>query len=161
MPMSPWVPWGRLTTRWPVATRRPHPLLPAGQPLTAASVLAAYYIGLGWDSSNLALAQTMAFVTLSASELLRAYTARSERVSLLRLGVFSNKFMQYAILLSITLLLGVVYIPFFQSIFNTVPLGLQEWSVVLPLLLVPGVSAEITKAFTRSRARQRAAAVTG
>ncbi|MCP4545473.1 MAG: cation-translocating P-type ATPase, partial [bacterium] len=95
-----------------------------------AVVLAAYYIGLGWDSTNLALAQTMAFVTLSASELLRAYTARSERASLARLGVFSNSFMQYAVLLSIALLLGVVYLPFVQPIFNTVPLGMREWTVL-------------------------------
>ena len=122
-----------------------------------AAVLAAYHVGLLWAPSNPALAQTMAFVTLSASELVRAYTARSERVSLFRLGVFSNKYMQYAVLLSVVLLLGVVYIPFLQPIFNTVPLGVQEWTVVLPLLLIPGVAAEITKAFVRLRARQRVA----
>jgi Ca2+-transporting ATPase len=119
-------------------------------------VLIAYYIGLAWDSSSTMLAQTMAFVTLSASELVRAYTARSERASLLRLGVFSNKIMQYAVLLSIALLLIVVYVPFLQPIFDTVPLGMREWQVVLPLLLVPGVAAEITKAIERLlRNRQR------
>jgi len=123
-------------------------------------VLAAYYIGWTWDSSNPALAQTMAFVTLSASELVRSYTARSERASLFRLGVFSNQYMQYAVLLSIVLLLSVVYVPFLQPIFNTVPLGRQEWTVVLPLLLVPGIAAEITKAIIRLRARQRTAVAT-
>jgi Ca2+-transporting ATPase len=97
----------------------------------------------------------MAFVTLSASELVRSYTARSERASLFRVGVFSNKVMQYAVLLSIVLLLVVVYLPFFQSIFNTVSLGLREWTLVLPLLLVPGIAAEVTKAIGRVRARQR------
>jgi len=122
-----------------------------------AVVLTAFYVGWGWTSSNLALAQTMAFVTLSASELARAYTARSERVSLFRLGVFSNKFMQYAVLLSIVLLLSVVYVPFLQPVFNTVPLGVREWTVVLPLLLVPSVAAEVTKAIVRLRARPRTA----
>ncbi len=121
-----------------------------------AVVLIAYYLGWAWDPSNLALARTMAFVTLSASELLRAYTARSERVSLFRLGVFSNKTMQYAVLLSIVLLGSVVYIPFLQPIFGTVPLGVREWTVVLPLLLVPSIAAEVTKAVVRLRARQRA-----
>jgi len=121
-----------------------------------AVVLAAYYIGdRVWGSSS--LAQTMAFVTLSASELVRAYTSRSERASLFRLGVFSNKYMQYAVLLSIVLLLGVVYVPFCQPIFDTVPLGVREWVVVLPLLLVPAVAAEITKASVRLRARRRTA----
>jgi Ca2+-transporting ATPase len=122
-----------------------------------AVVLAAYYIGLSWDPSNRLLAQTMAFITLAASELTRAYSARSERVSLFRLGVFSNKYMQYAVLLSIFLLLSVVYIPFFQSIFNTVPLGIREWSLVLPLLLVPFIAAEITKAVVRLSERPRKA----
>jgi Ca2+-transporting ATPase len=99
----------------------------------------------------------MAFVTLSASELARAYTARSERVSLFRLGVFSNPYMQYAVLLSIVLLLSVVYIPFFQPIFNTVSLGMREWTVVLPLLLVPSVAAEITKVVVRLRAQRHTA----
>jgi Ca2+-transporting ATPase len=110
-----------------------------------AVVLGAYYIGVQLDPSNLALAQTMAFVTLSASELVRAYTARSERASLLKLGIFTNRYMQYAVAASIALLLLVVYVPFLQPVFNTVPLGLREWQYVLPLLVVPGVVAEITK----------------
>ena len=123
-------------------------------------VLTAFYVGLSWDPSHLALAQTMAFVTLSASELARAYTARSERASLFRLGVFTNKFMQYAVLLSVVLLLSVVYVPFLQPVFNTVPLGTREWMVVLPLLLVPSVAAEVTKAVWRLVTRQRPAVAT-
>lgn len=125
-------------------------------------VLTAYYLPLSknwvigdWTAGQ--VAQTMAFITLSASELVRAYTARSERASLLRLGVFSNKYMQYAVLLSIALLLSVVYIPFLQPIFKTVPLGLREWATVLPLLLIPSIAAEITKAIVRWRTRQRTA----
>nr|HID13904.1 cation-translocating P-type ATPase [Anaerolineae bacterium] len=121
-----------------------------------AVVLTAYYTGWAWDALDLALARTMAFVTLSASELARAYTARSERASLFRLGVFSNKYMQYAVLLSIVLLLSAVYIPFLQPIFDTAPLGIREWTVVLPLLLVPAIAAEITKAVVRLRARRHA-----
>ena len=59
--------------------------------------------------------------------------------------------------MTIVLLLGVVYIPFLQPIFDTVPLGGQEWMVVLPLLLAPGIAAEITKAIVRTRTQQRAA----
>jgi Ca2+-transporting ATPase len=125
-----------------------------------AVVLAAYYTGWAWDPSDLALARTMAFVTLSASELVRSYTARSERASLFRLGVFSNRYMQYAVLVSIALLLGVVYIPFLRPIFDTVPLGAREWTVVLPLLLVPGIAAEITKAVERLRTRRGTTAAT-
>lgn len=123
-------------------------------------VLAAYYIGWNWDHSNLALARTMAFVTLSASELVRSYTARSERASLFRLGVFSNKYMQYAVSLSVILLLGVIYVPVLRPVFGTALLGMREWAVVLPLLLVPGIAAEITKAIVRLRVRQYTTAPT-
>ncbi len=111
-----------------------------------AVVLGAYYIGL---RESEAMAQSMAFITLSASELVRAYTARSERVSLFKLGVFSNPYMQYAVAASLALLLVVIYVPFLQTIFSTVPLGLNEWTIILPLLLVPSIAAEVTKAITR------------
>jgi Ca2+-transporting ATPase len=123
-------------------------------------VLAAFYVGRMWDPSNPLLAESMAFVTLSASELVRAYTARSERASLFRLGVFSNKYMQYAVLVSLVLLLAVVYVPFLQPIFNTVALGVREWSLILPLLLLPSVAAEVTKAVVRSRGQRRTAEAT-
>jgi len=115
-----------------------------------AVVLGAFYIGRMWNPGNPLLAGSMAFVTLSASELVRAYTARSERASVFRLGVFSNKYMQYAVALSIVLLLAVVYVPFLQPIFETVPLGVREWGVILPLLLIPSAAAEVTKAAIRS-----------
>jgi len=120
-------------------------------------VLIAYRIGQILSPSNPAVAQTMAFLTLSASELARAYTARSERASLLRLGILSNQYMQYAVLVSIILLLGAIYVPFLQPIFNTAPLGLREWQFILPLLLIPSLAAEITKAFVRWRERERTA----
>jgi hypothetical protein len=53
-----------------------------------------------------------------------------------------------------------VYIPFLQPIFNTVPLGGREWIVVLPLLLAPGIAAEVTKAILRTRTQQRAVTAT-
>jgi Ca2+-transporting ATPase len=110
-----------------------------------AAVLAAYVLGLNWGNGGLGLARTMTFVTLSASELVRAYTARSERYPLLRLGIFSNAYMQYAVGASLLLLLAVVYLPFLQPIFDTMPLSLREWGAITPLLFVPAVVAEIYK----------------
>jgi len=93
----------------------------------------------------------MAFVTLSFSELLRAFTARSERVPILKVGLFNNKVMNWAILSSLVLLLGVVYIPFLRGIFDTVPLGWSQWRVILPLLLGPSIAAELTKLVLSNR----------
>jgi Ca2+-transporting ATPase len=94
-------------------------------------------------------AETMAFITLSLCELFRAYTVRSERASLFSIGVFSNKWMQYAVGASIGLLLLVCVVPFLQDIFNTHWMSGREWAVVLSLSLIPAVSEEVTKWFLR------------
>ncbi len=117
-----------------------------------ASVLAAFFIGLRWGDGDFALARTMAFMTLGLAELPVAYTIRSERYPLLRLGIFSNRYMQYAVVASIVLLLATVYIPFLRPIFDTVPLGWREWQILLPLIFVPAVLSELNKALSRYQA---------
>ncbi|MFL7892363.1 MAG: cation-translocating P-type ATPase [Anaerolineales bacterium] len=107
--------------------------------------LTAYFIGLQLYSSNPLMPSTMAFVTLSFSELLRAFTARSERYPLLKIGPFSNRLMNYALLGSLVLLLGVIYIPFLQPIFDTSPLGWEQWQTILPLIVIPAFVAEVSK----------------
>jgi len=115
-----------------------------GNPIT-------YIIQHNWRDVPLGVqaAETMAFVTLSLCELFRAYTVRSERASLFSIGIFSNRYMQYAVGLSIALLVLVCTVPFLQPIFNTHVLNLREWSVVLGLAILPAIAEEITKFFLR------------
>ena len=113
-----------------------------------------YLIQHDWRGVDVQTAETMAFVTLSLCELFRAYTVRSEKASLFRIGVFSNKWMQYAVGLSLFLVFLVVTVPFLQPIFNTHMMNLREWGVVLGLALIPAVSEEITKFFLRLRDRR-------
>ncbi len=110
----------------------------------AAVTLTAYFIGLKFFPDS---ARTMAFATISFSELLRAFTSRSDRYPLLKIGIFTNRAMLIAVATSALLLLGVIYVPFLQPIFNTVPLNTTQWAIILPLLLVPALVAELTKAF--------------
>lgn len=129
------------------------------QTIVIASVtLGAFIIGLKTHPEEASIATTMAFVTLSFSELLRAFTARSERNSLFRIGLFSNKTMIVAVLSSLVLLIMVVYLPFMQPVFDTVPLSWEQWQYVLPLLFLPAISAEITKWVTRRKQAQLKAA---
>jgi Ca2+-transporting ATPase len=118
----------------------------------------AYLLNFDWhsiDLDNVRTAETMAFMTLSLCELFRAYTVRSEKVSLFRIGVFSNKWMQYAVGASIILLLAVCTVPFLQTIFNTHFINLREWMVVLGLALIPAASEEVTKFILRLQDRKR------
>jgi Ca2+-transporting ATPase len=118
----------------------------------------SYILQHDWRGVDVQTAETMAFVTLSLCELFRAYTVRSERASLFKIGVFSNRWMQYAVGLSIVLLLIVCSVPFLQPIFNTHFLSLREWGIVVGLALVPAVAEEITKFFLRRTEQNNAIA---
>jgi Ca2+-transporting ATPase len=111
----------------------------------AGVTLTAYFLGLAAAPNTPQVGETMAFVTLSFSELLRAFTARSERFPLFRLGLFSNRAMLLAVASSLLLLLMVLYTPFLQPVFDTYPLSAAEWEIILPLLILPSVIAEVTK----------------
>jgi Ca2+-transporting ATPase len=118
-----------------------------------AATLFAYFIGLRLFPDQPEISRTMAFVTLSFSELLRAYTARSERIPVFKIGIFSNRFMNYAVVFSAALLLAVIYIPFLNPVFDTVPLSWDQWRFILPLLFVPSLAAEFTKVVASWRDR--------
>jgi Ca2+-transporting ATPase len=107
--------------------------------------LTAYFIGLRLFSADPLMAGTMAFVTLSMSELPIAYVVRSERYPLIKIGPFSNRLMNYAVLSSFALLLVVVYVPFLQPIFDTTALGWEQWQYILPLIFLPAFAAESSK----------------
>ena len=120
--------------------------------ITAVTLL-AFWIG-STDPQHHLYAQTMAFVTLSVSELLRAYTARSEYYPLLKIGLFNNRWMNLAVLSSLVLILAVVYTPFLQDVFGTEALGWPQWADILPLVVIPSVVAELTKVFLLRRMRR-------
>jgi Ca2+-transporting ATPase len=118
------------------------------------TTLIAYAIGS--NHSDPRYAETLAFVTLVFSELLRAYTARSERYPLAKIGVFSNKWMNWAVLASCALTLIVIYVPFMADIFNVLPMGWEEWRLVIPLFLVPSIAAEVVKYIVTARREKTA-----
>jgi Ca2+-transporting ATPase len=122
--------------------------------------LFAFWIGLSALESpldmRLSVAYTMAFLTLAVSELIRAYTARSERYSIFKIGIFSNKWMNRAVLLSLVLLMGVIYIPFLNPVFQTYPIGWYEWSWILPLVFIPAIVDELTKWLVYRRGKKKA-----
>ena len=108
-----------------------------------------YLLKFNWQGLDVQSAETMAFATLVLCEVFRAYTVRSERESIFRIGVFSNKYMQYAVGASILMLLLVICVPFLQSIFNTHFPTIREWAVIISLAIIPALSEEGTKAYLR------------
>jgi Ca2+-transporting ATPase len=116
------------------------------------AILTVFVIALSRFPGNVMAAQTMSFATLVCSELLRAYTSRSEMYSIFSIGVFSNRWMVLATFFSFLLLLLLMYVPFLQFFADTVPLRISDWLFMLPFILVASVAAEITKIFLRIKA---------
>jgi len=115
-------------------------------------LLAGVHVGATLNDPNLPTWQTVAFATLTISELLRAYTARSERISIFKLGVFTNKTMNLAVIFSLVVVMAVIYVPFLNTIFGTVPLAAIDWVWIIPFALMASVAAEVTKVYLRKRA---------
>ena len=109
------------------------------------AVLGVFALALRLHPDDLAAAQTMAFVTLCISELLRAFAARSEHQSVFAIGLFSNRWMVAAVALSFALVLAVVYVPFLAPLFGTVPPEAADWLVMLPFFFASPLAMELLK----------------
>lgn len=111
------------------------------------ATLGAYFYGLKHYGTDINGARTVAFATLILSELLRSYSVRSTKHTVFHIGIFSNKKLVIGTAISTILMLIVIYIPGLNDLFYTVPLGLKEWSVILPLSFLPFIVGELRKVF--------------
>lgn len=124
--------------------------------LVGGITLLAY--GLGFHlTGTFAVANTMAFATLTFSQLFHAFDVRSETTPLFRLGVLSNKAMNKAFLAGAALQAAVLLAPPLQGAFSVVPLALEQWGMVLALALTPLVVCEAAK-LLRPKGRKKSQA---
>ncbi len=77
-------------------------------------------------SGTLRHGQTVAFTTLVFFSLFTVFNARSDEVSAFH-GLFANRWLWGAVLLSLALQVAVVHVPFLQRAFSTEALTLAEW----------------------------------
>jgi Ca2+-transporting ATPase len=99
--------------------------------------------------------QTIIFTTLTLSQMGNALALRSERESLFKIGLLSNKSLLNAVLLTLVLQLAVIYLPILQSIFKTNPLSWQELLISLVLSTIVFWGVEIEKWFKRRADRKK------
>ena len=93
---------------------------------TLLSFMVGRYYGM-----DLATCRTIALCTLVMSQLLHVFECRSERHSIFEINVLSNIYLLGAAIISITMICGILYIPFLRGIFNTVALNLGQWLLVI------------------------------
>lgn len=93
---------------------------------TLLSFMSGRYYGM-----DLATCRTITLCTLVMSQLLHVFECRSERHSIFEINIFTNIYLLGAVLVSITMICCILYIPLLSSIFNTVALNLGQWLLVL------------------------------
>jgi len=95
--------------------------------------------------------RTMAFTTLTLAQMGNVLALRSNKGSLFTQGVFSNMSMIWAVLLTILLQVAVIYIPFLQTFFGTMPLTVGQFGVCLLATLAMFFLVELVKLLERKR----------
>ncbi|KRN29032.1 hypothetical protein IV38_GL001247 [Lactobacillus selangorensis] len=122
----------------------------------------------GWPNVALAAsgtpiyreATTMTLAAIVFCQIAAAINCRTKKISVFKIGLFSNKRVWEGIIFEICLIIALIYIPFLQGIFNTAPLQWNEWlfliCIPIPLVLIE----ELRKYFVRRHdARKKAEAI--
>lgn len=110
----------------------------------------AFYIGynMGTDyNHSFMLGQTMAFMTLTTTELFHAFNVRSERYSIFKIGVFSNKKIIYSFIICIILQYGILLFPTTRRLFDITILSYRQIIIIFLLSIIPVLVIEFGKMF--------------
>jgi Ca2+-transporting ATPase len=125
------------------------------------AVLDAYYPGglftlfaqgTGPNTADETHARTMAFTTLMMFQLFIVYNCRSNWRSAFS-GFFDNKWLIAAVALSLFTHILVIYVPFLQTAFHTVPLSSFDWTIATGVAATLLVGMEVVKFARRTRSR--------
>ncbi|MEM5797718.1 MAG: calcium-translocating P-type ATPase, SERCA-type [Candidatus Aenigmatarchaeota archaeon] len=86
--------------------------------------------------------RTIIFTNEVLFELFFVFNCRSENKSVFQINPFSNKFLTLSVIGALLLQIAIVYLPFFNIVFHTVPLNLFDWLLIIPfaatgLLVLP------------------------
>jgi Ca2+-transporting ATPase len=102
------------------------------------------------------LAQTAAFTALVFQKLLFSLTFRSLEHSIFSRATLANPLLLGAIAVGALMQLVVVYFPGAETIFRTVPLGLAEWQIMAPAIVLPVLVIDAVKVIRARRAARSA-----
>lgn len=111
--------------------------------------IGSLWIFLMTYTTDIAYARTMTLITMAMFQWFNAWNCRSNKQSLFSIGLLTNKWLLMATSFVFILQIGVVYAPFLQKIFKTVPLTLIDWiiimSISLPIILIEEIRKHIVR----------------
>ncbi|MBW2410296.1 MAG: HAD-IC family P-type ATPase, partial [Deltaproteobacteria bacterium] len=102
-------------------------------------------------NDNEALARTLAVNVFVFGEMFYLFNCRSMTHPVWSLGLFSNPLLWVGVAVMTLLQLLYTYLPVFNTVFQSAPMGFKEWGLVLTSSLVIFVVVEIEKKISRNR----------
>ena len=90
------------------------------------------------------VARTMAFVSIGLLELVHSFNIKSEK-SILKVGIFENKFLIGSFMLGVFVQTIVLFIPSLAEIFQLVQLNKIQWIITLAISILPIPIMELQK----------------
>lgn len=113
--------------------------------------LGSLLVFLLFSSVDVPLARTMTLLTLGMFQWFNAWNCRSESLSVFQLGWWTNKWLILATLVVVCLQILLIYVPFLQTMFSTVPLNIYQWLFAIAISSSILWIEEIRKLIVRAR----------
>ena len=110
----------------------------------AAGILTVY-LWLYYDTYNVVLAQSAAFVTWLLGHIMLALNLKQEKLPLLRQGIFSNRFGFFWLTGVVIFSLVITTIPFVYPYLHTTSLSLYIWLIILEVVFAATWWIEVSK----------------
>lgn len=104
--------------------------------LIGLSTILAFVTVYKSNPDQLAYAQTVAFATLVLAQLIHVFDCRSEK-SIFSRNPFGNKYLVWAVISSLLLMLVVIYYAPLQGVFHTVPIAMRDWLLIVGMSSIP------------------------
>jgi len=137
--------------------------------LNAAAVLAAFFwilyrggwkLGMQLEPGDTVFenllhlkAVTMLFVGIVVMQIANIFACRSEKYSIFKIGFFNNKLILWGIVTELIFISLLVYVPFFQKIFNTTGLGWRDWALLAVFMIIVFFLEELRKKISKTAPR--------
>ncbi|MED1790030.1 calcium-translocating P-type ATPase, SERCA-type [Brevibacillus laterosporus] len=121
--------------------------------LIGLMTLGAFVVAYHENPNDLTHAQTVAFATLVLAQLIHVFDCRSEH-SVFHRNPFSNKYLVWAVLSSMALVLVVIYWDVMQPVFKTTYLSLRDWALIFVAAGIPTFVAGMGGALRSSQPKE-------
>jgi len=117
--------------------------------ISTLSLFAIFYYF--WKTTeDIDYARTIAFVGLGIASRFYIFSVRGLTDSIFTYNPFQNKLVNLSTIFGLVMILTAIYVPFFNEILHTVPLGLREWVVLVSYAIFSIMVYEIGKMFFKS-----------